>query len=94
MDGFATAVAASSVVILALLALMGIVAFALSSRKTRARREFLADLHTNLAPGKRVMFAGGVFGTVTKLGDEVVEVKVKDGTTLDVSRYAIQEIVS
>ena len=93
MENLGVAILASSVVLLVLLAVMGLVAFALSTRKTKARKQFLADLHTNLAPGKRVMFAGGLYGTVTKVGTEVVEVKVKDGTTLDVSRYAIQEIV-
>lgn len=93
MEGLGTSILASSIVLLVLLAVMGVAAFALSTRKTKARKQFLADVHTNLAPGKRVMFAGGLYGTVTKVGTDVVEVEVKDGTKLDVSRYAIQEIV-
>lgn len=93
MVEFGYSLAASSIVILVLLAIMGVITYVLSARKTNARKQFLADLHTNLKPGKRVMFGGGIFGTATKVGDEVVEVKVKDGATFDVSRFAIQEVL-
>lgn len=85
---------ASSIVVLVLITVMGVVASVMSSRKAKAQKQFFADLHANLAPGKRVMFAGGLMGTVAKVDGDVVEVRVKDGTVLEVSRYAIQEIVS
>lgn len=94
MENLGTAVFASSIVILVLFAVMGVIAAILNARKTNKQKAYFADLHTNIKPGKRVMFAGGLFGTVTKVGDDVVEVRVKDGTLMDVSRYAIQEVVS
>lgn len=93
MGDLGSAVVASSIVILVLLAVMGVVMTIVNSRKVKAKQQFFAELHTNLAPGKKILFSGGLYGTVSKVGTDVVEVKLKDGTTLDVSRYAIQEIV-
>lgn len=93
MENLGTAVFASSIVILVLIAVMGVVAGVLNARKTSKQKAYFADLHTSLKPGKKVMFAGGLYGTVTKVGDDVVEVKVKDGSLMDVSRYAVQEVI-
>ena len=38
------------------------------------------------------MFGGGIFGTVKSVDGDVVQVKVRSGAVMDVSRYAIQEI--
>lgn len=94
MENLGTSIFAAAIVILVLLLIMGIVLSIVNLKKTKAQKQFFADLHSNLTSGQRIMFAGGLYGTVTKVGTDVVEVKVKDGTTLDVSRYAIQEIVS
>ena len=60
---------------------------------TALAEQAVEHIHTDLAPGQRVMFGGGIFGDVKSVQGDVVEVKVRSGATLDVSRYAIQEIV-
>lgn len=37
-------------------------------------------------------FAGGIYGTVKGIEGEKVQIKVRSGAVVDVSRYAIQEI--
>ena len=76
--------------------LMGIISLILtiiSSVNMRKRRKVMSDIHTTLAVGSRVMFAGGIYGKVVRMGeDEVSGVEVAPKTIIDISRYAIQAI--
>ncbi len=78
--------------------LMGIIAMILSiisASTMRKRRREVGDLHTTLAIGKRVMFAGGIYGKVVRMNDtdEIIGVEVAPKTIIDISRFAVQEIV-
>lgn len=92
MADFGANVLASSVALLALLAIMGIVYTIWSQINMRKKRSYFKELHQELKPGQEILFAGGIYGTVKAVNGEKVEVKVRSGATLDVSRYAIQEI--
>ena len=75
------------------MAVMGLVYFLWSKANMKKKVKYFEHIHTDLAAGQRVMFGGGIFGEVKSVQGDVVEVKVRSGATLDVSRYAIQEIV-
>ena len=78
--------------------IMGVIALVLtfiSASNMRKRRKEVGDLHTTLAIGKRVMFAGGIYGKVVRMNDtdEIIGVEVAPKTVIDISRFAVQEIV-
>ncbi|MGI6229976.1 MAG: preprotein translocase subunit YajC [Tractidigestivibacter sp.] len=89
---FLQSVLASCVALLLLIAIMGVVYAIYSSVKARKKRDYFADLHKNLKSGQRVAFAGGLLGTLVRVGEETCDVKIKSGDVIEVSRYAIQEI--
>ena len=93
MENFGQNVLASSVALLLIMAVMGVVYFIWSKANMKKKVKYFEHIHTDLAPGQRVMFGGGIFGDVKSVQGDVVEVKVRSGATLDVSSYAIQEIV-
>jgi preprotein translocase subunit YajC len=65
----------------------------LSNRgKVKKRKEHFANLHKSLAAGQEVIFAGGLYGVLKAVRDETVDIKVKSGAIIEVSRYAISEI--
>ncbi len=92
MADFGANVLASSVALLILIAVMGVVYFFWSKANIKKKSKYFEKIHAELAPGQKVMFGGGIFGTVKSVDGDVVEVKVRSGAVLDVSRYAIQEI--
>jgi preprotein translocase subunit YajC len=67
----------------------------ISAVNMRKRRQEVGDIHTTLAIGKRVMFAGGIYGKVVRMNDtdEIIGVEVAPKTIIDISRFAVQEIV-
>ena len=60
----------------------------------KKRRQQMADIHTTLAIGSKVMFAGGIYGKVVRMNgdDEVIGVEIAPKTIIDISRFAIQAI--
>lgn len=92
MEGFGANVLASSVALLILLGIMAVVYFFWTKASFKKKAKYFEHIHTELASGQRVMFGGGIFGTVKSVKGDVVEVAVKSGATFEVSRYAIQEI--
>ena len=83
---------ASSIVLLAFLVVMGVVYTVWSSVKMRKKRKYFEELHVELAPGQEVVFGGGIYGRVKRVDGDKVEVEVRSGAVMDVSRYAIQQI--
>lgn len=79
--------------------IMGVIAMILtfiSARNMKKRRTEVGNLHTSLAIGKRVVFAGGIYGKVVRMNDtdEIIAVEVAPKTVIEISRFAVQEIVA
>ncbi len=85
---------ASSIVLLAFMVIMGVIYTIWTQVNMRKKRKYFEELHKELAPGQEVMFGGGIFGVVQSVAGDRVQVKVRSGAVLDVSRYAVQEIAS
>ena len=76
--------------------IMGVIAtilYVISAVNMKKRRKEIGDIHTTLAVGSRVMFAGGIYGKVVRLGqDEIIGVEIAPKTIIEISRFAIQAI--
>ena len=77
-----------------LVGIFGIIVTAISASNMKKRRKEIGDLHTTLAIGSKVMFAGGIYGKVVRMNgdDEVIGVEVAPKVIIDISRFAIQAI--
>ena len=77
-----------------LVGVFGIILTAISAVNMKKRRQQMADIHTTLAIGSKVMFAGGIYGKVVRINgdDEVIGVEVAPKTIIDISRFAVQAI--
>ena len=78
--------------------LMGVFALVLtviSAVNMRKRRKEIGDIHTTLKVGSKVVFAGGFVGKVVsmKADEEFINVEIAPKTIVEISRYAIQQIV-
>ena len=76
-----------------LMGVFGLVLAIISAVNMKKRRKEIGEIHTTLAIGSRVMFAGGIYGKVVRLGEgEIIGVEVAPKTIIDISRFAIQAI--
>ena len=84
---------ASSIVFLVFLAVIGVIFSIVSYRRMSKQKDYYKDVHTELAPGKKVAFASGLIGKLVRVGKETCDIEVKSGAVIEVSRYAVQEIL-
>lgn len=67
--------------------------YALIIRPQRARMVAQQEFQSSLAEGDEVVTAGGIFGRIQGLQEDIVEVEVSPGTSLRVARAAISRKV-
>lgn len=73
-------------------AMMGIFYFMLirpQKRKEKERR----DMMDAIKSGDRVMFGGGIIGTVTNTKEDIITIRVADGVKLEVARGGINKVM-
>ena len=58
-------------------------------RPARRRQKAVQEMIGNLNRGDKVITNGGIHGIIVGLSDTIVQLRVADGVTLDVSRNAI-----
>lgn len=76
-----------------LVGVFGIILTTISALNMKKRRQQVADIHTTLTVGSKVMFAGGIYGKVVRVGeDEVIGVEIAPKTIIDISRFSVQAI--
>lgn len=59
-------------------------------RKEKERKAMLAELKK----GDKVLFAGGLIGSIAQISDKTAKIKVADNVRLDVARGAITAIIT
>ncbi|MDR1568437.1 MAG: preprotein translocase subunit YajC [Streptococcaceae bacterium] len=83
-----------SIVLLVLILIMFSIYTFVSFRQLKARTKQIEALHQGLSVGQKVLFSGGLTGIISKIEREFVNIRVADNVELEVSRYAITEILT
>ena len=87
-------IARTSLVLLAFIAIFGVISQILSHRSLKKKKEYFEKLHKDLKPGKEVMLTGGIYGKIVSLKEDTAIINVAKDVNIKVSRYSISEIVS
>lgn len=72
---------------------VGTIFYFISAKNMRARRAQMQEIHTKLAIGSQVIFAGGLYGRVVAMDEETLNVELAKGAIIKISRFAVQELV-
>lgn len=62
-------------------------------RPQKRRQVAAREMASNLAEGDEVMTSGGIYGTVTALGDDDVTVRIADNVEVRIARRAIAAVL-
>ena len=76
-----------------LIGLCGIVLGIISSRNMKRNREAMQELQNNIKVGAKIMFAGGIYGNIVKIKNDVIDVEVSKSSVISISRYSIQNVI-
>lgn len=62
-------------------------------RPTRRRQQDLKRTQSSVTVGSEVMLSSGIFGTVTSVADDTMQLQVDAGTSIKVARQAVARVV-
>ena len=82
------------VTVAVLIGICAIVLLFISSRYMKKNREAMKDLQGAIKVGARIMFAGGIYGKIVKIKNDVIDVEINKSTVIQISRYSIQNVIS
>ena len=60
----------------------------------KKNREAMRDLQGAIKVGARIMFAGGIYGKIVKIKNDVIDVEINKSTVIQISRYSIQNVIT
>lgn len=90
---FANYVLGSAVALIIIIALTVLVYFFVANSKLKKQKAHFSNLHQNLKVGSKIIFCNGIYGKIIKIGKDTVDVEVKSGAVMTISRYAISSIL-
>lgn len=90
---FWTSLLTSSIAIIILIILLVVIYFVINARGVKKRKEHFSDLHQNLQKGQKIALNNGIYGVITAVNGDTVDMKVKSGAVMEVSRYSISEVL-
>jgi preprotein translocase subunit YajC len=77
-----------------LVGIFGVILSIISAVNMKKRRKEVGGIHTTLAVGSKIMFGGGIIGKVVRMGEEeIIGVEIAPRTVVDISRFAVQQIL-
>lgn len=82
------------VTVAVLIGICALVLLFISSRNMKKNREAMRDLQGAIKVGARIMFAGGIYGKIVKIKNDVIDVEINKSTVIQISRYSIQNVIS
>lgn len=83
----------TSVTLVVIMGVVGLVLSFVSAKNVRKQRENLQKVHTELCIGSQIIFGGGIYGRVVGIETETVTVEIAKNTIVKISRYAIQSLL-
>ena len=82
------------VTVAVLIGICAIVLLFISSKNMKMNREAMKDLQGAIKVGARIMLAGGIYGKIVKIKNDVIDVEINKSTVIQISRYSIQNVIS
>ena len=62
-------------------------------RPQRKRQQEMNRIQNSVAPGSEVMLGSGIYGRVTTIGEDTLELELAPGTHVKVARQAVVRVV-
>ena len=91
---FWTSLLTSSLALIALTVIILIIFYLLNMRGVKKQKEYFSNLHQTIDKGQKVEFGNGMLGQITAVNGDTVDIKVKSGAVIEVSRYSISKIIN
>ena len=84
----------SCVTVGVLLGICAIVLAVISAKNMKKNREAMRKLQEGIKVGTRILFAGGIYGKIVRINNDLIDVEINKSTVIQISRYSIQDVIT
>lgn len=84
----------SCVTVGVLIGICAVVLAVISAKNMKKNREAMRKLQEGIKVGARIMFAGGIYGKIVRIKNDVIDVEINKNTVIQISRYSIQDVIT
>lgn len=83
----------TSVVLIVFIIVILLIVYLFNQKSVSAQKKHFAKLHKDLKVGRKVIVLNGIYGEVSRVDEETIDLKIKTGQIMEVSRFAVSEIL-
>lgn len=84
----------SCVTVGVLIGICAIVLSVISAKNMKKNREAMRKLQEGIKIGAKILFAGGIYGKIVRIKNDVIDVEINKSTVIQISRYSIQDVLT
>lgn len=83
----------TSIALIIIILLITGVIYVVNIKNLKKQKDHFKNVHQSIQIGAKVEVLNGIYGKVTGINEETIDLKVKSGAIVEVSRYAITKII-
>ncbi|MGO3838412.1 MAG: preprotein translocase subunit YajC [Vagococcus sp.] len=83
----------SSIALIIIIVFIAVVMYVINLKNLKAQKSHYKSVHENLSIGKKVIVLNGIYGEVAKVNQDTIDLRLKSGQLMEVSRYAVTKII-
>ena len=84
----------SCVTVGVLVGICAIILAFISAKNMKRNREAMKELQEGIQVGAKILFAGGIYGKIVRIKNDVIDVEINKSTVIQISRYSIQDVIT
>lgn len=93
MNGIGNYIIGSSISLIIMIVLILIIYYILTRRSMKKQQKHFVNIHETINTGCKVRTHSGIIGKVLRVGKETIDIEIKSGGVIEISRFAVEEIL-
>ncbi len=83
----------TSIALIIIIILIAIIVYVVNMKNLKKQKEHFKMIHQNIQIGTNVEVLNGIYGKISSVNEDTIDLKVKSGAVVEVSRYAVTKII-
>lgn len=93
MNHIGNYVIGSSISLIIMIVIILLIYYLLTRRSMKKQQKHFVHIHETVKPGCKIRTHSGIIGKVLKVGKETIDIEIKSGGVIEISRFAVEEIL-
>lgn len=84
----------TSIALIIIIILIVLVVYIVNLKNLKKQKDHFKLIHQGIKVGAKVEVLNGLYGKVASVNEETIDLKIKSGSIIEVSRYAVTKIIN